>query len=133
MSNKETDNSTAIGHDPLAWIKSDGSATEQAGEKTATGASDTDADVCGDIVLSGSLGMAEIDAMHESLVKVLHAHVDITIQSEGLSRVDAAGAQLLYGFVQGAKAQETPLTWTSVSDDLRQTASTLGLSEGMGI
>jgi len=133
MSNKDTDNSPAIGHDPLAWIKSDEPATEQAGEKSATDASDNDADVCGDIVLCGSLGMAEIDGMHESLIKLLHAHVDITIQSEDLSRVDAAGAQLLYAFVQGAKAQETPLTWTSVSDDLRQTASILGLSEGMGI
>ena len=91
-----------IGHDPLAWIKNDTAEPVEASDGDTSEVNHA-ADVSGDIVLSGNLGMAEIDTMHESLLKVLHAHVDISIQAGALSRVDAAGAQLLYAFVKDAK------------------------------
>jgi len=83
-------------------------------------------------VFEGVLGIAEAEAMHHSLSRVLDAHVDVSIQSEDLSRVDAAGAQLLYAFVKEAKNRSIRLKWESVSDALQETTSTLGLSEGMG-
>jgi len=107
--------------DSLDWIK--GTEPEPV---------ETEADVSGDIVLEGVLGIAEAEAMHHSLTRVLDAHVDIVMHSENLSRVDAAGAQLLYAFVKEAKKRALNLKWASVSDPLRETATTLGLIAGMG-
>jgi len=108
--------------DTLDWIK-------KAGEEDAVTESE---DISGNIVLEGRLGIAEAEEMYDVLNHVLHAHVDISIQTEGLSRVDAAGVQLLYGFVREAKKNESALTWLSVSDELRTSAECLGLHENMG-
>jgi len=107
--------------DSLDWIKG-------AGEKSA----DTDDAVSGDIVLEGVLGIAEAEAMHHKLSRILDAEVDVSIQSADLSCVDAAGAQLLYAFVKEAKNRSVSLEWKSVSDALKETTAILALSEGMG-
>jgi len=107
--------------DTLDWIKG-----------TEKQLADADEDVSGDIVLKGALGIAEAEAMHHRLSRVLDANVDISIQSEDLSRVDAAGAQLLYALVKEAKSRSVSLKWESVSDALQETTDMLGLSEGMG-
>jgi anti-anti-sigma regulatory factor len=107
--------------DTLDWIKG-----------TEKQSADADEDVSGDIVLKGALGIAEAEAMHHRLSRVLDANVDISIQSEDLSRVDAAGAQLLYALVKEAKSRSVSLKWESVSDALQETTDMLGLSEGMG-
>ncbi|PCI43576.1 MAG: hypothetical protein COB41_06765, partial [Proteobacteria bacterium] len=75
--------------------------------------------------------IAEAEAMHQKLSAILDAGVDISITSENLSRVDAAGAQLLYAFVKEANIRSLALTWQSVSDALMETVAVLGLSEGM--
>ncbi len=107
-------------NDALDWIKG--------AEKQSA---DADEDVSGDIILEGTLGIAEAEAMHQSLSRVLDAQIDVSIQSENLSRVDAAGAQLLYAFVKEAKNRSISLKWLSVSDALKETTITLGLSKGM--
>jgi len=102
----------------LDWIKGSDDAVE------------TDV-ISGDIVLEGALGIAEAEAMHQTLSAILDAGVDISITTEKLSRVDAAGAQLLYAFVKEAKTRSLALTWDSVSDALMETVTVLGLCEGM--
>lgn len=104
----------------LDWIKGAGKQSE-----------DIDKAISGDIVLEGTLGIAEAEAMHQSLSRILDAQIDVSIQSENLSRVDAAGAQLLYAFVKEAKTRSVSLKWLSVSDALKETTITLGLSKGM--
>jgi len=108
--------------DSLDWIKSADSESEV----------DSVAPVTGDIVLTGSLGIAEAEAMHQTLSAILDAQVDISIQSEALSRVDAAGVQLMYAFVKEARVRSITLTWESVSDALLEAATALGLNESMG-
>jgi len=107
--------------DSLDWIKQ----ADDSGE-TAVEA------VSGDIVLEGSLGIAEAEAMHQRFACILDAGVDISIDSEDLSRVDAAGAQLLYAFVKEAGSRSVSLQWKSVSDALNEVTDTLGLTAGMG-
>ena len=104
--------------DSLDWIKGSNDAVE----------SD---EVSGDIVLEGALGIAEAEAMHQQLSAILDAGVDISITSKNLSRVDAAGVQLLYAFVKEAKVRSLALTWESVSDALMEAVTVLGLCEGM--
>lgn len=87
--------------------------------------------VSGDIVLEGKLGIADVKALHLKLSEVLLAHVDICIQAENVSRVDAAVVQLLYGFIKELKSNAIVFQWQSVSESLREAAQTLGLSEGM--
>jgi len=89
-------------------------------------------DVSGDIVLTGSLGIAEAEAMHQQFSAILDAQVDISINADDLSRVDAAGVQLLYALVKEAKSHSINISWASASDALKDAATTLGLSEGMG-
>ncbi len=108
--------------DSLDWIK-EGAADDPAADT---------ADVSGDLVLEGSLGIAEAEAMHQIFSTLLDAHIDITIESDDLSRVDAAGAQLIYAFVKEAKSRSITVTWKSVSDTLLETFSILGLSDAMG-
>jgi len=105
-------------NDSLDWIKGSSDAVE------------TDV-ISGDLVLEGALGIAEAEAMHQQLSAILDAGVDISITTENLSRVDAAGAQLLYAFVKEAKTRSLALTWASVSDALLETVTVLGLCEGM--
>ncbi|MBN4073200.1 STAS domain-containing protein [Mariprofundus ferrooxydans] len=112
-------------NDSLDWIK-------QAGEKPAADDVADVVDVSGDLVLEGSLGIAEAEMMHQTLSQILDAQVDISIQSEALSRVDAAGVQLIYAFVKEAKTRSVAVQWLSVSDVLRETAIILGLQDGMG-
>jgi len=106
----------------LDWIKNTALDTE----------AESEADVSGNIELAGALGIAEAEAMHQRLSVILDAHVDISIQSENLSRVDAAGAQLLYALVKEAERRSISLKWESVSDALREATDMLGLSAGMG-
>jgi len=104
----------------LDWIKGSDEVADASAEE-----------ISGDIVLEGALGIAEAETMHQKLSAVLDANVDISIESEDLSRVDAAGAQLLYAFVKEAKKRSVTVTWKSVSDALLETSTVLGLSESM--
>ncbi len=106
----------------LDWIVASTSESEDVVEKEP---------VSGDIVLEGSLGMVEAETMHHKLSAILQANIDVTIQSEALSRVDSAGTQLLYAFVREAGQLAISIKWVSVSDELRESAVRLGLSEGM--
>jgi len=110
-------------NDSLDWIK-------QGDDKSSD---DAALDVSGDLVLEGSLGIAEVESMHQSLSQILDAHVDVTIQSEDLSRVDAAGVQLIYAFVKEAKSRSISVKWASLSETLVETATMLGLHDGLGI
>jgi len=109
--------------DSLDWIKDSNDAVE-------SDAVESD-EISGDIVLDGALGIAEVEAMHQQLSAILDAGVEISIATKNLSSVDAAGVQLLYAFVKEAKIRSLALTWESVSDVLMETATVLGLCEGM--
>jgi len=109
--------------DSLDWIKGPG--TEES--ENISGES-----VSGDIVLAGSLCIAEAETMHQTFSNVLNAEVDISIESEDLSRVDAAGVQLLYALVKEAKQRSVALKWVSVSDELKEATTMLGLNQSMG-
>lgn len=111
--------------DSLDWIKGTGSGAEE-------GETALEEFVNGDIVLEGSLGIAEAETMHQTFSSVLNADVDISIESEDLSRVDAAGVQLLYALVKEAKQRSITLKWVSISDELKEATDMLGLSQGMG-
>jgi len=112
---------TKSSDDSLDWIKDTAEPDVSAEE------------VSGDIVLEGALGIAEAEAMHQQLSEVLNANIDISIESEKLVRVDAAGAQLLYAFVKEAKGRSLTVTWKSVSNTLLETLTILGLSENMAL
>lgn len=112
-------------NDPLAWIVS-APASDEAPR-------DQDQPVSGNIVLEGSLGIAEVEALHQRMTAILQANVDITISTEQLGRVDAAGAQLLYAFVREVKQRSLPLQWSSVSPALLEALNALGLTAPMGI
>jgi len=111
--------------DSLDWIKSVGEADDDNGAAAESVA------VSGDVVLAGRLGIAEAEAMHQQFTQILDAQVDITLTTEDLSRVDAAGVQLLYALVKEAKARSIALCWASVSDGLLEAATALGLQDQM--
>jgi len=107
--------------DSLDWIKEGAETSDEPA-----------VELSGDLLLEGSLGIAEAESMHQNLVALLDAQVDVCIESEDLSRVDAAGAQLLYAFIKEAETRSVKVTWKSISDALQETAATLGIIKGMG-
>lgn len=109
----------------LDWLMQDKQLSEQGQEAEVIA-------VSGDLLLKGSFGIAEAEFMHQKFSRILNAHVDISIQAEGLNRVDTAGVQLLYALVKEAKSRAVSLTWLSVSDVLVDAAETLGVTKGMG-
>ena len=90
-------------------------------------------DVSNTVVLEGNFTIADAESMHQQLNAVLHSHHEITIEAGSLSRIDAAGVQLLYAFVSSAKLMGAVLTWASISDELRDSVKVLGLSQEMGL
>ena len=118
--NKETTTS-----DSLDWIKGSVESaedTDQAGKP----------EVSGDIVLQGTLSIAEADSMHEQLSHVVNAHIDVSLDTEELNRVDCAGVQLIYAFISSVKQHENKVHWLAVSEALKTASETLGLANKMG-
>jgi len=89
-------------------------------------------DITGDIVLEGTLGIAETEALHRRFSAILQAQLDMSIDCKNLNRVDAAGVQLLYALMKEAKARSIGLQWVNVSDVLKEAAKLMGLAEMMG-
>ncbi|MDQ6993806.1 MAG: STAS domain-containing protein [Mariprofundus sp.] len=123
MSEKKAVAASAPVGEAVEWIKA--AVTVDATAPEATHVSDI-------VVLEGSLCIADAEAMHQRLSQVLAIHSTITIQAEMLTRVDAAGLQLLYTLVKELKEHGGKVIWKSVSDELKEAAVAIGLTEAIG-
>lgn len=138
-----------IGLDPLAWLKDEAEDAEIIEEekavskktskkKTATKKTTAKAKTskakkpAGDAVfkIQAVQDISSVADIQSELKKLL-SNESIIIEADQVERIDAASLQLLYSFVEEARAKGVDLTWNSVSDVLRNNAKLLGMEDAL--
>jgi len=141
MSKRE---STAMGHDPLAWIATGDSNKEisreseplahedvpEAATELVIGLAEQAAEGTA-ILLEGDVGIANIQALHTQFTDALQRAAKVTIQAAELSHVDTSAVQLLLAFMRDAKKMDVEVQWQGAPESLKKTIAVLGLSEKM--
>ncbi len=75
------------------------------------------------------LDITSIDTWYKAAVEVLAKDEPLTIRSEELQRIDAAGLQALTAIYQAAKEKNLNVTWQAPAAVLVDSATLLGLHE----
>ena len=83
---------------------------------------------CGD-----DFSIRDAQAFHQELNKALENNQSVDVDASEVTQTDTAGLQLLYAFAQKAKNHGLGFKWIKVSDDFRETAELLGMSDSLGL
>ena len=157
---KSKDKSTALGDDPLAWLNAGSdsgkktekkkvvsekkadqkpkqkkvSAKKAVAEKAAeeTVSSQDKADL-NRLELESSLVINKASDFYQSLKKLLAGGQSIEIDASKVEIIDSAIMQLLFAFVLKLKEMDISYSWHKPSENLLNKASTLGLTEKLGL
>lgn len=84
------------------------------------------------IKLPAELNISAVTPCHSAMLQQLadsDTQQNIQIDASELLHIDTSGMQLLVALVAEASAQNRTLTWQSISDDLKQCALRLGLTD----
>lgn len=81
--------------------------------------------------LEAALDIAHAAQFKTTLDTALSGEKSLSLDGGEVSRVDAAGLQLLLAFVRQCKALEIELSWDSASETLRDAAAGLGLAQAL--
>jgi anti-anti-sigma regulatory factor len=94
------------------------------------GVTDSEAIVveCGEV-----LDISRVAEFYAELKMVIDENKPIELDAANLSRIDAAGVQLLVALCQKAKVESISLTWKQVSESLHRSASLIGLENELGL
>lgn len=79
---------------------------------------------CGD-----DFSIRDAQDFHQQLNKALENKQSIDVDASQVTQTDTAGLQMLYAFAQKAKDNGLDFKWKEVSDDFRETAELLGMSD----
>ena len=85
------------------------------------------------LTLNGNLDIALVGKLKTRMLKAAERCVDVNLYAEKLDTIDTAALQLLYAFVQCVKANGKGVVWHQPSEALLNSASLLGLSQGLGL
>lgn len=86
------------------------------------------------VVLNGALEIADINALYRSLEQALCSTAStLTLNAEGIERIDAASLQLLTIFCREAREQGYAIQWKKPSDVLQRSAQLVGLADRLGL
>lgn len=83
--------------------------------------------------LAGSLDIRSVDALHGSFEALLAEDGIVTLEADGVERVDTSVFQLLFAFKQELNKRGFDLHWAGVSEAVIFTARTLGLLEALNL
>ncbi|AFJ03486.1 anti-anti-sigma regulatory factor (antagonist of anti-sigma factor) [Methylophaga frappieri] len=81
------------------------------------------------IALPERLTIAEAPACYERLVAALVAGQPVSVDASQVTRVDAAGLQLLLGFARQAQQLSLPLQWQAITPSLQEAVDIAGLHD----
>jgi len=128
-----------IGFDPLAWMKEPSAESGVRGAEGKMGASDAKvsasdsphsalhtSDPPSAVQLGETLTIEQAATMHAELGRRLGAK-NVVLDAGRLTRVDAAGLQLLAAFLRAAEGHGTGVEWRAPQPALRESARRLGL------
>lgn len=110
-------------------------AEQDASDEVETASQDEPADESGPqtVLLEESLGIAQVEDFHKTLLSTLNSATEVEIDVTGLQQIDAAGVQLLYVFILDAGKRDINVSWKSTSEALERSAEQLGLSDQLGL
>ncbi|MES0372564.1 MAG: STAS domain-containing protein [Mariprofundaceae bacterium] len=110
-------------------------AEKETSDEVETASQDEPADESGPqtVLLEESLGIAQVEGFHKTLLSTLNSATEVEIDVVGLQQIDAAGVQLLYAFVLDAGKRDISVSWKSTSEALARSAEQLGLSDQLGL
>lgn len=83
--------------------------------------------------LPENLTIATAELLHQQLEPIVEKHQNVTLNAEHVSRVDTAGLQLLYAFINEQHQHQLEVEWQSVPAPLSDGATLLGLSEALSL
>ena len=84
-----------------------------------------------EIVLPRVFDITAVTAVASELVSALAAG-EITVDASVVTKIDAAGLQLLCAAAVSARASQTPVVWRGVPSVVEQGAHTLALGDTLG-
>ena len=85
------------------------------------------------IACGESLDISRVHELHEQLKQVLQYGDDVRLDAATVERADTAALQLLYAFVQEARANGVTVEWHEPATALYDAARLLGLEAGLGL
>ncbi len=80
------------------------------------------------LTLADCVNVASVESLSAELKALLTSKAPVVIDATGVVQADTAALQLLCSFVRTVRTQELGFEWVGVSEVLRETAETLGLS-----
>jgi len=132
-------NSSAIGHDPLAWIAEDEAGDDPVLEPVADTVSIADTeptptvveDDASVVILQGAASIVQVAKLRGRLVAALEKGDAITLDLSSLIAIDVATLQMLYAFSLEAAQQNIALQWQGVSKKVAAVAKDIGMIEAL--
>ena len=85
------------------------------------------------ITLPAHFDIQSVAGVAEMLRERVNAAAPLLIDAAGVTSTDTAGLQLLLAARRAARARAVAFEWRGVSDALRATSATIGLSEALGL
>ncbi len=83
------------------------------------------------VQLHAALDIAHASKLKTTLDAALEGGKEVTLDAGGVSRVDAAGLQLLLAFVRQCAADGIAVSWSQATETLRDGAAGLGLAQAL--
>lgn len=86
-----------------------------------------------EVVLSGPVTVDSLQPVKRCLLQLLGSSDTYLIHGADVTRMDAAGAQLLQAFVHEIAQRGGTVRWVAASRDLMTAARALGVASGLGL
>ena len=77
--------------------------------------------------LEAALTIREVESVKDKLLEHLQNETNLMIDAQFLEQIDGAGLQLIVSAITQVKEDGGEISWQSVSDELKDAVSTLGL------
>lgn len=86
------------------------------------------------VVLTGAVAVTDINTLFCRLEQALCTTAStLTLDAEGVERIDAASLQLLSAFYREAQEQGYAVQWKKPSEVLQRSAQLVGLADQLGL
>lgn len=83
--------------------------------------------------LPENLTIASADTLHANLEPYISGSQDVLLNAAEVTRVDTAGLQLMYVFIETLKKSSANVSWGAPSNALLDAANQLGITEQLGL
>ena len=83
--------------------------------------------------LPENLTIATAEGLHDELEPLVTGSQDVTLNGAAVARVDTAGVQIIYSFMQALENAGASVNWEKPSDSLLEASEKLGMTEHLAL